>query len=142
MTMAGNANSAASPAALTSAIDQRRTHMKQPALTLLFGLTLAAGGLSVNAEDAASPSGEDLFKFHGCVNCHGVDGKDPVSKTVPELAGQPASEIYANASKILGGKGTTEESKLMHAAFYSPASCDAPPSSEHLRSIARWLSSR
>lgn len=116
--------------------------MKQSALTLLFGLTLAAGGPCLAAEDAASPAGENLFKFHGCVNCHGADGKNPVSKMVPELAGMPASEIYSNASKILGGKGTTEESKLMHAAFYSPASCDAPPSSEHLRSIARWLSSR
>jgi cytochrome c553 len=116
--------------------------MTRPAVTLLFGLTLAAGGLPVNAEDAGSPSGEDLFTFHGCVNCHGADGKEPVSKMVPELAGKPASEIYSNASKILSGEGTTDESKLMHAAFYSPASCDAPPSSAQLRRIARWLSSR
>lgn len=83
--------------------------------------------------------GADLFKFHGCVNCHGPDGNAPVSKLVPKLAGKPAEELYSKATKILSGEGASDEAKLMHAAFYSPSSCDAPPTDAQVKSITAWL---
>jgi cytochrome c553 len=87
----------------------------------------------------AGADGKELFEFHGCINCHGAEAKEPISKKVPKLAGKPETELYTKAKKILSGKGTTEESKLMHAAFYSPAQCDVPPDDKELRQIASYL---
>ncbi len=117
--------------------------MKQaPLASSIVGLAFAATCAAAFAEEASGPSGQELFKYHGCVNCHGADGKSPVSKLVPELAGKPADELYENAIKILSGEGGTEESKLMHAAFYSPSNCDAPPTDEQVKSITAWLATQ
>jgi cytochrome c553 len=88
----------------------------------------------------SSQSGEELFKYHGCVNCHGADAKNPVSKVVPKLAGKPADELLDKAKKILSGEGGTKESEIMHAAFYSPSQCDAPPTDAELQAITTWIS--
>lgn len=109
------------------------------------GLLLTASCFTLNtalAADTPSSSGADLYKFHGCINCHGAEGKNPVSKLVPVLAGKPADELYTNAKQILSGKGGSEESKLMHAAFYSAANCDAPPTDEQLEIITAWLAAQ
>ncbi|MFK7847796.1 MAG: cytochrome c [Rhodothermales bacterium] len=103
--------------------------------SLIIGCLLAS---PVYAE--GKTSGEDLFKFHGCVNCHGADAKSPVSKVVPKLAGQPADELLPKAKKILSGEGGTKESQIMHAAFYSPSQCDSPPTDEELQAITTWIS--
>jgi mono/diheme cytochrome c family protein len=94
------------------------------------------------AEEQDAKAGEELFKFHGCANCHGESGKQPISKMVPELAGKPADDLYSKASKILAGKGDSEEAKLMHAAVYSPASCNAPPTADQVKTITQWLSAQ
>jgi cytochrome c553 len=83
--------------------------------------------------------GSTLFEHHGCVNCHGAEAKNPVSKVVPTLAGKPADELFDKAKKILGGEGATKESQIMHAAFYSPSQCDAPPTDAELKQITAWL---
>ena len=85
-------------------------------------------------------NGSELFDYHGCVNCHGAEAKNPVSKVVPKLAGEPADELYVKAKKILSSEGASEEAKIMHAAFYSPAQCDAPPTDEELHAITQWVS--
>jgi mono/diheme cytochrome c family protein len=103
------------------------------------GLALVAGAGVVSAEEATEQSGAQLFEFHGCVNCHGANGSEPVSKLVPELAGKPARDLYQKATKILSGEGGTEESKLMHAAFYSPSNCDSPPTDAQVKEITLWL---
>lgn len=90
--------------------------------------------------DPATGQGQQLFQFHGCVNCHGDRGKQPVSKIVPKIGGMPDEEIFTQAKKILNNQGPSDNSKIMHAAFYSPAQCDAPPSNEELQAIASWLS--
>lgn len=105
----------------------------------IVGVALATASAIGFAEEASEPSGAELFKFHGCVNCHGADGKSPVSKLVPELAGKPARDLYQKATKILSGEGGTEESKLMHAAFYSPSNCDSPPTDAQVKEITLWL---
>jgi len=87
-------------------------------------------------------SGSDLFQHHGCVNCHGADAKNPISKVVPVLAGKPADELFDKAKKILGGEGANEESQIMHAAFYSPSQCDNPPTDAELHKITAWISQR
>jgi mono/diheme cytochrome c family protein len=111
------------------------------ACSLLF-TACSTFSIAAVAEESAATSGQDLFQFHGCINCHGADGKSPVSKLVPELAGKPADELYDKATTILSGKGTTEESKLMHAAFYSPSNCDAAPTDEQVKAITAWLATQ
>lgn len=86
--------------------------------------------------------GEELFEFHGCLQCHGSGGKSPASNVVPAIGGLPSDEIIVKEKKILSGEGETDESKLMHAAIYSPARCDAPPTDAELQSIASWLSAQ
>lgn len=85
-------------------------------------------------------SGEELFKYHGCVNCHGDNAMNPVSKVVPKLAGKPADELLSKAQKILSGEGGSKESEIMHAAFYSPSQCDSPPTGAELQAITTWIS--
>ncbi|MEN8175005.1 MAG: hypothetical protein ABFS23_04540, partial [Pseudomonadota bacterium] len=85
------------------------------------------GCLTAPALAGDLPSGAELYDHLGCVNCHGADAKNPISKVVPKLAGKPADEVFSDARKILDGEGATEESKIMHAAFYSPSQCDHPP---------------
>ena len=86
--------------------------------------------------------GEDLFAYHGCIQCHGDSGKNPTSKVVPKIGGLPTDEIVTKAKKILSGEGGSDEAKLMHAALYSPSQCDAPPTDEELQTIASWLSAQ
>jgi cytochrome c2 len=72
------------------------------AATGLSGLCLASAlvaGLAVAENETGTRSGQQLFEFHGCVNCHGAGGKEPVSKVVPELAGKPGDELYDKATK-------------------------------------------
>lgn len=89
----------------------------------------------------AGEDGKELFEYHGCINCHGADAKAPISKMIPKLAGKPQDELYEKAKKILSGEGTSEESKIMHAAFYSPAQCDAPPDDNELKAITAYIAS-
>jgi cytochrome c553 len=114
--------------------------------TILTAATVAAllGPASnlVIAGEQDAKAGEELFNFHGCANCHGAAGNSPVSKMVPHLAGKPADELYSKASKILAGEGESEEAKLMHAAVYSPASCNAPPTADQVKTITQWLSAQ
>jgi cytochrome c553 len=89
----------------------------------------------------ADADGKQLFEYHGCINCHGAEAKAPISKMIPKLAGKPQQELFDKAKKILSGEGSTEESKIMHAAFYSPAQCDAPPTDTELTAITTYISS-
>jgi cytochrome c553 len=90
---------------------------------------------------SAEMHGEELFKFHGCINCHGAEARNPISKVVPKLAGKPQQELFEKAKKILSGQGATEESQIMHAAFYSPAQCDMPPNDAELTAITGYIAS-
>jgi len=109
--------------------------MKRMQITLSSAIALLLAGPVV-----AGGSGSELFENLGCINCHGADGRNPISKVVPELAGKPKNELFEKATKILAGEGGTKESKLMHAAFYSPSQCDNPPTDEEVRAITGWLS--
>jgi len=102
---------------------------------------IACGFMTAPVLAEGSKSGDELFKYHGCVNCHGENASNPVSKVVPKLAGKPADELFSKAKKILSGEGESEESGIMHAAFYSPSSCDMPPSDAELKVITAWVSS-
>ena len=112
--------------------------MKKTSIALT---TLLFSTLSSPLFAAEDPSGAELFNYHGCINCHGAEARNPISKVVPNLAGKPADELYSKAKKILGGEGASKESQIMHAAFYSPSQCDAPPTDMELKSITTWLSS-
>jgi len=89
----------------------------------------------------AEKDGKALFEYHGCINCHGADGKAPISKVIPELAGKPQDELFRKAKKILSGEGDSKESEIMHAAFYSPAQCDVPPDDIELTAITTYIAS-
>jgi len=84
--------------------------------------------------------GKQLFEYHGCINCHGAEAKAPISKIIPKLAGKPQKELFTKARKILSGQGASKESEIMHAAFYSPAQCDMPPTDAELTAITTYLS--
>lgn len=109
--------------------------MKDFSKALAFVAALAAGPAMAGAD------GKELFEYHGCINCHGAGAKEPTSKMVPKLAGKPQDELFKKAKKILSGEGETEESKVMHAAFYSPAQCDVPPDDAELKAITTYISS-
>jgi cytochrome c553 len=109
--------------------------MKDFTKTLAFVAALAAGPAMAGAD------GKELFEYHGCINCHGAGAKEPISKMVPKLAGKPQDELFKKAKKILSGEGESEESKVMHAAFYSPAQCDVPPDDAELMAITTYISS-
>lgn len=109
--------------------------------TMLIGaIAVLTGGLT-GPVVAAGGEGQELFKFHGCINCHGAEAKQPVSKIVPVLAGKPQDELYTKAKKILSGEGETEGSKLMHAALYSPEQCDDMPTDTELTAITTYIAS-
>ena len=100
------------------------------------------GFLTTPALAGEMMGGSELFEHHGCINCHGADAKNPVSKVVPSLAGKPANELFDKAKKILSGEGASKESEIMHAAFYSPSQCDNPPTDAELQAITSWISQR
>ena len=105
-------------------------------LTSITGMLILAAGQSM-----ASSEGKELFEYHGCINCHGAEAKAPISKVIPKLAGKPQDELFEKAKKILSGEGTSKESQIMHAAFYSPAQCDVPPTDAELTAITTYIAS-
>jgi len=109
-------------------------------VTLAAGVMLMAFASVASAADRAQMSGEHLFTFHSCVNCHGAQGKDPVSRLVPKIGGLEAAEIQEKATKILSGETDSEEAKLMKSAVAYSQACDAPPSAAEIQKIAEWLS--
>ena len=109
-------------------------------VTLAAGVMLMAFASMASAVDRAQMGGEQLFNFHSCVNCHGAQGKDPVSRLVPKIGGMDAAEIQEKATKILKGETDSEEAKLMHSAVAYSQACDAPPSAAEIQKIAEWLS--
>ncbi|MGB5496461.1 MAG: cytochrome c [Sedimenticolaceae bacterium] len=114
---------------------QQETTMK--AIVLSTAIALGFVACPVLAEQ----NGEELFKYHGCINCHGAEARNPVSKVVPKLAGKPQQELFEKAKKILSGEGASKESEIMHAAFYSPAQCDMPPDDAELTAITSYIAS-
>jgi cytochrome c553 len=110
------------------------------------GALLAAVGLQAS-ETSSRPErktmdGGRLFEFHGCINCHGAQGRNPISKRVPKIGGLDWAYIYREATNILAGKRDSEDAKLMHSAMSYHASCDAPPNDAELRVIAAWLATQ
>jgi cytochrome c553 len=108
-------------------------------LSATFAATLITVSPFAWSTDRPDLQGEQLFTYHGCVNCHGTAGKDPSSKLVPKIGGLEADEILERAQKILRGEGESEEAKLMHSAVAYSQSCDAPPTQPELQKIAAWL---
>ena len=104
-------------------------------------LSMAIAGSFVYGSASAENTGAALFEYHGCINCHGAEAKAPVSKVVPMLAGKPQQELFEKAKKILAGEGSTKESEIMHAAFYSPAQCDMAPDDAELTAITEYIAS-
>jgi cytochrome c553 len=119
--------------------------MRTTRTTALFSLgallfTGAAQAADIKPADRPQMAGDKLFEYHGCVNCHGAQGKNPITKKVPAIGGKEEAFIYKEATDILAGKRTSEEAKLMHSALSYHASCDAPPNDAELKKIAAWLS--
>ncbi len=109
---------------------------------LAFGVGAAfmAASVVATAADRWEMEGEQLFSFHACANCHGDQGKNPVSRLVPKIGGMDSAEIHEKAMKILRGETDSEEAKLMKSAVAYSQACDAPPSSSEIQKIAEWLS--
>jgi cytochrome c553 len=56
-------------------------------LAIATTFTLAGAAFAATATERAQLDGAELFTYHGCVNCHGAQGKNPESQLVPKLAG-------------------------------------------------------
>ena len=109
-------------------------------LSIAAGVAVLTFSSMAMAVDRAQMSGEQLFSFHACVNCHGAQGKEPVSRLVPEIGGMESAEIQERALQILRGETDSEEAKLMKSAVAYSQACDAPPSAAEIEKIAEWLS--
>jgi cytochrome c553 len=112
---------------------------KPTALAMALGVALMGVTSSTVAAERAQMEGEHLYAFHSCINCHGTQGNEPVSRLVPKLAGMKADEIVTNAMKILRGETDSEEAKLMKSAVAYSQACDAPPTEAEIKKIADWL---
>jgi len=113
---------------------------KQRLLVFTVGAAFMAASAVAGAVDRAQMQGEQLFSFHACMNCHGAEGKNPVSRLVPKIGGMDAAEIQDKAMKILRGETDSEEAALMKSAVAYSQACDAPPSAAEIEKIAAWLS--
>lgn len=113
---------------------------KNGLLAFSVGAAFMAASAVATATDRWEMEGEQLFEFHACMNCHGAQGKNPVSRLVPKIGGMDAAEIHEKAIKILRGETDSEEAKLMKSAVAYSQACDAPPSSAEIQKIAEWLS--
>lgn len=117
--------------------------MIQPILPMAaVAATLILSGPLAWAEGRATMEGEQLFSYHGCVNCHGASGVNPTSKLVPKIGGLAAEDIVTKSTKILAGETNSEEAKLMKSAIAFSQSCDAPPTNDEIQKIATWLSTQ
>lgn len=114
--------------------------LKHKLLVLTVGAAFMGASAVAGAVDRAQMGGEQLFNFHACTNCHGAEGKNPVSRLVPKIGGMEAAEIQDKAMKILRGETDSEEAKLMKSAVAYSQACDAPPSAAEIEKIAAWLS--
>jgi mono/diheme cytochrome c family protein len=101
-------------------------------------LTVLSAGVPL-AGGAASPGvdGEHLYRFHGCVNCHGDRGLEPVREGVPRIGGLPTEKIVDRARAIIEARMDGVGMKRWARDLYD--SCNAPPSMPDLERIAEWL---
>ena len=99
-------------------------------------------GSSTNSVLAEEVSGEKIYRYHGCINCHGAQGKNPANSEVPKIGGRPADELFAATMKILAEGEKSGKSELMHATIFSSSECDAPPPEEDIRAISYWLATQ
>jgi cytochrome c553 len=113
--------------------------LKSTMLAIVLGAAFMGANSVALAADRAAMSGEQLFGFHACVNCHGAGGNDPVSRLVPKLAGKNSDDLLTNAMKILRGETDSEEARLMKSAVAYSQACDAPPSEAEIQKIVEWL---
>jgi cytochrome c553 len=114
--------------------------LKSTMLVIVLGAAFMGANSASLAADRVAMSGEQLFSFHACVNCHGAGGNEPVSRLVPKLAGKNSDELLTNAMKILRGETDSEEARLMKSAVAYSQACDAPPTEAEFQKITQWLS--
>lgn len=113
---------------------------KHKLLVITVGAAFMAAASIASAADRAQMEGQQLFTFHSCMNCHGAEGNNPVSRLVPKIGGMDADEIHDKAMAILRGETDSEEAKLMKSAVAYSQACDAPPTAAEIQKIAEWLS--
>jgi cytochrome c553 len=106
--------------------------------TLAALAALSAGVPLIGAAASPGVDGEHLYRFHGCVNCHGDQGLNPVREVVPRIGGLPATQIVDRARAIMQARMDGVGMKRWARDLYD--SCNAPPSMPELERIAEWLS--
>lgn len=97
------------------------------AATTTFITVLVFGTATVQAD------GEKLFQTKGCIACHGVAGKQPITNVIPKLAGQNKDYLIQQAKDIKSGARDNERLAAMKAIV-------ANVSDEDLAAIAAYLS--
>lgn len=83
--------------------------MKSPVL-------LAAMLVAVAAH--AAPDGAALYAEKTCVACHGKDGKKPLTKNYPKIAGQNAAYLEQQMLDIKSGARANGQSAAMKGVMH------------------------
>ena len=102
---------------------------------LCASVALFAGTLSTAIAQDATPDGEQLFKSKGCVGCHGMDGRTPVTPMYPKVAGQNAGYLINQLRDIKSSSRKNGQSIVMMGIM-------AGVSDDEIQLLASWLSSQ
>ena len=102
---------------------------------LCASFVLLAGALSTAIAEDAKPEGAQLFMNKGCVGCHGMDGRTPLTPLYPKVAGQRAGYLANQLRDIKSGSRKNGQSVVM-------AGIMAGVSDEEIQVLANWLSTQ
>lgn len=86
--------------------------------------------LSLNLHAA---DGKKLYAEKTCVACHGVDGKKPLMKDYPKIAGQNKEYLENQMKDIKSGKRSNGNSAAMQGVMHLV-------SDDEIKTIAEYLS--
>ncbi len=103
--------------------------MKITTATIIMGLGIAMLTPSVWAADGAT-----LFKTKTCISCHGKNGRHPILKTYPKLAGQNADYLFNQMRDIKSGARSNGNTAAMKGVM-------GLVNEKEMRAIADWLGS-
>lgn len=89
--------------------------------------------ISVLAMNSQAADGKKLFVEKTCVACHGAEGKKPLMKEYPKVAGQNKEYIEAQMQDIKSGKRANGNSAAMQGVMHLV-------SDEEIKVISEYLS--
>jgi cytochrome c len=103
-------------------------------LALVAAVVLGFGALSLS-RPAAAADGKALYTQKICVTCHGADGKAPIQKDYPKLAGQNAAYLVNQIKAFKSGERKGGLSALMAPMAATVSDADAEAIAKYLSTV-------